>query len=88
MSHRQVADTRRHARRRAKERLGIRLTRKVERHIISMIRAGKSVIGKRTSATRVIHSVNMAGMMIKVVYSSASKQIITVLSNRPLVSEI
>ena len=74
--------TRRHAKKRAKERLGISLTTKLEKQIVQAIRSNKFTFVHRTSRTRIVADVDLAGRIIRVVYSKSTKQIVTVLPRK------
>ena len=75
---------RRHARRRCKQRLGIKLTTKLERQIIAAIKAGKYIYLKPCKKpSRMMIDVDLGSQIIRVVYCTAIKQIITVLARDP-----
>ncbi|KKM06927.1 hypothetical protein LCGC14_1739070 [marine sediment metagenome] len=68
-----------HARRRAKLRYGIKLSRQRVQEIIKKIQRGRSKFVKRTSNTKSVFYVTCGDVKMKVVYDSKRKSIVTVL---------
>lgn len=67
----------RHANRRAYERFGLEPAQVDS--LVQMIRAGDSTFVERQSNRVVVHDVNLEGTMIRVVYDTSRKAVITVL---------
>jgi hypothetical protein len=79
---------RKHACKRCRQRIGIKLTRKLERQIVSTIKKGgdrcKLIEGKtKKDSTREVLDVDLFGQIIRVVYDKEIDQIVTVLNRNP-----
>lgn len=80
----QASYHRHHARKRCKERLGFKLTTKLENQIVNAIKYDRGVTFiKRSSRTRKILDVDLNSQIIRVVYSSSMEQIVTVFKRHP-----
>ena len=76
----QEAYHRHHARKACRKRMGFKLSTKLENQIVNAIKKDHGVTAiKRSTRTRKVYDVDLNGLVIRVVYSSAMKQIITVL---------
>ena len=80
----QASRHRHHARKRCKQRLGFKLTTKLENQIVNAIKNDTGVTFiKRSTRTRRILDVDLHSQIIRVVYSSSMEQIITVFKRNP-----
>jgi hypothetical protein len=72
---------REHARRRARQRLGVNFTRNIRAATVADIRAGRAALLKEEcrGGTRTVHLVTILGRTARVVYCSELNDIITVL---------
>lgn len=68
-----------HARRRFRERTGIKFTRKVAAQCVNQIHKQKAEFLRRYSKTRTLWAVKIDGIRFVVVYNKRSGQIVTVL---------
>ena len=81
----QAAKHRRHARKRCRQRLGFKLTTKLENQIVNAIKNDVGVTHiKKCSRNRKLLDVDLHGQIIRVIYSSAMEQIVTVYNRNPL----
>ena len=80
----QAAYHRHHARKQCRKRMGFKLTTKLENQIVLAIKKEHGILwSKRSTRTRKVYDVDLNGLIIRVVYSSAMDQIITVLPRSP-----
>ena len=70
---------RRHARKRCRQRLGIKLTTKLEKQIVNAVESGKyEHIKNCKKPSRVLIDVDITSQIIRIVYCRTLKQVITV----------
>lgn len=86
---RKARSQQKHARRRARERFGIKLTRNDQIDMVGMIRDGRSRMVERQSLRVSVHEVEWDGYKLRVVYDKSRRTIVTVLpeSYEPLMEE-
>ena len=79
---RKIPDIRRHAKKRAAERMGTAFSSKVERQLVVSIEKGNAKYIRTTSRNRHIYNVPMGSRIIRVVYSPVAHQIVTILGTK------
>lgn len=68
-----------HARRRAEQRYGLELSKRVRRAICIQIRTGNVELSRRLTLSRTLHLVNFEGITLPIVFSKTFNDIVTVL---------
>ena len=70
---------RQHARKRALERHGVVLSKKLRRQLLQMIRSNEAIETKQLTRRRTLHVLEIGGKRMTLIYSKSVRDIVTIL---------